>query len=49
MSALTKNGQRISILILFARTNRLADLKRLVPAALPSLHSIVPDQVIRLA
>ena len=40
--------RRISILILCAPTNRLADLKRLVPAALLSLNSIQPGQVIRL-
>ena len=42
------DGRRISILILCAPTNRLADLKCLVPAALVSLHSIQPGQVIRL-
>ncbi len=42
-------GRRISILILCALTNRLTDLKRLVPAALLSLSSIEPGQVIRLA
>lgn len=42
------NGMRISIIILCAPTNRLADLKRLVPAALLSLNSIEPGQVIRL-
>lgn len=42
------DGRRISILILCARTNRLADLKRLVPAALLSLNSMEPGQVIRL-
>ena len=42
------DGRRISILILCAPTNRLADLKRLVPAALLSLNSIQPGQVIRL-
>lgn len=38
----------ISILILCARTNRLADLKLLVPRALLLLQSIQPGQVIRL-
>ena len=42
------DGRRISILILCAPTNRLADLKLLVPAALLSLQSIQPGQVIRL-
>lgn len=41
-------GRRISILILCAPTNRLADLKLLAPAALRSLSSIEPGQVIRL-
>jgi len=41
-------GRRISILILFAPTNRLADLKNLVPAALLSLNSIKPGDVIRI-
>ena len=38
----------IAILILCAPTNRLADLKRLVPAALGALDSIEPGQVIRI-
>jgi hypothetical protein len=42
-------GRRISILILCARTNRLADLKPLVAAALVAIHSILPGQVLRLA
>lgn len=42
------DGRRISILILCAPTNRLADLKLLAPAALRSLNSIEPGQVIRL-
>lgn len=41
-------GRRISILILCAPTNRLADLKRLAPAALLALSSIELGQVIRL-
>ena len=43
------DGRRISVLILCARTNRLADLKLLVPGALLLLPSIEPGQVIRLA
>lgn len=39
---------RISILILCAPTNRLADLKRLVPAMLQALDSIAPGQAIRI-
>ena len=42
------DGRRISILILCAPTNRLADLKRLVPAARRSLNSSEPGRVIRL-
>lgn len=42
------DGRRISFLILCARTNRLADLKLLVPGALLLLQSIQPGQVIRL-
>lgn len=41
-------GMRLSIIILCAKTNRLADLKHLVPAALKALNSIEPGQVIRL-
>ena len=42
------DGRGISILILCAPTNRLADLRLLVPGALLSLNSIKPGQVIRL-
>lgn len=42
------SGLRISITILCANTNRLADLKHLVPAILGSLDSLAPGQVIRL-
>lgn len=42
------DGRRISILILCAPTNRLADLKRLAPAALHLLGSIEPGRVIRV-
>ena len=41
-------GRRISIIILCAPTNRLTDLKLLVPDALRRLDSIEPGQVIRL-
>jgi predicted nuclease of predicted toxin-antitoxin system len=40
--------RRISIIILCANTNRLADLKLLVPAALHALNSVEPGQVLRL-
>ena len=43
------DGRRISILILCAATNRLADLTLLVAAALDALDSIEPGQVIRLS
>lgn len=42
------DGLRISILILCAPTNRLADLQQLVPAALLALNSIQSGQVIRI-
>lgn len=38
----------ISILILCAPSNRLADLKQLVPAALRALGAITPGQVVRI-
>lgn len=41
-------GRQISIIILCAPTNRLADLKLLVPAILRSLESIEPGQVLSL-
>jgi hypothetical protein len=40
--------RRIAILILCAPTNRLADLKRLVPAALRALDAVMPGQVLRI-
>jgi hypothetical protein len=40
--------RQISILILCARTNRLADLSALVPAAIVALDRLVPGQVIRV-
>ena len=42
------DGRRISILILCTPTNRLADLRLLVPTILQSLNSIEPGQVVRL-
>lgn len=41
-------SRRMAILILCAPTNRLADLTRLVPAALRTLDSLVPGQVLRI-
>ena len=43
------SSRRISILILDAPTNRLADLRALVPAALRALDSMKPGQVIRIS
>ena len=40
--------RQISILILCARTNRLAELSALVPAAIVALDGLVPGQVIRV-
>lgn len=40
--------RKIAILILCAPTNRLADLKRLVPAALRALEAVTPGQVLRI-
>lgn len=41
-------SRRIVILVLCAKTNRLADLKPLVPAALRALAGRAPGQVIRI-
>jgi hypothetical protein len=41
-------GRRISILVLFAPTNRLVDLGRLVPSALQPLETIGPGQIVRI-
>lgn len=41
--------RQISIIVLCAPTNRLADLKRLVPAALEALDGIEAGQVVRIA
>ena len=40
--------RQISILVLCAPTNRLADLTRLMPAALLALDAIAPGQVVRI-
>jgi hypothetical protein len=42
-------GRRIALLILTAPTNRLRDLKRLVPSAMTALSSIEPGQVVRVS
>jgi hypothetical protein len=41
--------RHISIVVLKARTNRLADLTPLVPAVLEALAKILPGQVVRIA
>lgn len=41
-------GRRIAIFILCAPTNRLANLNRLVPAAMRAMESITPGQVLRI-
>ena len=41
-------SRKISVLVLCARTNRLADLKPLVPNALEALARITPGEVIRI-
>lgn len=40
--------RQISILILSAATNRLADLRLLVPAAMLALDALTPGQVVRI-
>ena len=40
--------RQISILILCAPTNRLADLTRLMPAALQTLDALAPGKIIRI-
>lgn len=42
------NIRRISIVVLCALTNRLSDLRPLVPATLRVLDSIQPGQVVRV-
>ena len=41
--------RNIAVLVLCARTNRLADLRPFIPAAIEALNSIKPGQVIRIA
>ena len=41
-------GQKIALLILCAPTNRLRDLRVIVPAALSALSVIQPGQVVRI-
>ena len=41
-------ARRISIVILCAPTNRMADLERLAPEVLLALESIAPGQVVRI-
>ncbi len=42
-------NRQISLVILRGRTNRLADLQSLVPAALDALMSIQPGQVVSIS
>lgn len=42
------SGRKISVLILFGRTNRLRDLAMLAPAAISTLESIGPGEVVRI-
>ncbi|MDX2152566.1 MAG: hypothetical protein SFV54_17635 [Bryobacteraceae bacterium] len=42
-------NRRIAVLILCARTNRLADLEGLVPAACAALAEIKPGTVVRIS
>lgn len=42
------SGHRISIVILYAPTNRLSELQRLVPAVLRAPDSTAPGQVTRI-
>jgi hypothetical protein len=41
-------GRQIGIVILCASTNRLAELQKLVPAALAALGALVPGEVVRI-
>jgi hypothetical protein len=41
-------SRKLSLLILCSPTNRLNDLKRLVPIALDALNSIDPGQVVKI-
>jgi hypothetical protein len=41
-------SRKLSLLILCAPTNRLDDLKRLIPIALGALDSIKPGQVVKI-
>ena len=41
--------RKISIIVLCAPTNRLADLRPLIPAAIEAIDSIKPCEVIRIA
>src|SRR5215467_2247403 len=42
------SGRNIAIIILRAKSNRLADLLRLVPASVSSIESIHPGQIVRI-
>jgi len=40
--------RKIAVLVLCAPTNRLADLKRLVPAVLRALDTVIPGDILRI-
>src|SRR5262249_33930410 len=42
------SGRNIAIIILRAKSNRLADLLRLVPASVSSIESLHPGQIVRI-
>ena len=42
------SGRNIAIIILRAKSNRLADLLRLVPASVSSIESIHPGQIVKI-
>lgn len=42
-------NRKIALVILCARTNRLSDLTRLVPAALDAITTIKPGDVVRIS
>jgi len=42
------SGRNIAIIILRVKSNRLADLLRLVPASVSSIESIHPGQIVKI-
>ena len=43
------SSRKMSLMVLCAPTNRLADLERLIPNALRALDSIEPGQVVKIS